>query len=300
MIKLGLCCKWHDESIKFRSTTVKKLSSLSKDERHNYLQPIIAHNIKALRDSIERCALLGIGSFRITSGFFPCSTHPEVGYDPFTPAVLEELNTIGLRALDLGVTLTTHPSQFIVMNSPKEGVVEASIRDLEHEARFMNELLSPYIIIHGGGGYGDKEAALIRLGENLKKLSVVTRSFICIENDDKVFTAEEIYNFCKLYGYKMIFDFHHHRCLPSFESFSEREIAQMAAETYSNPNKVIFHISSPKNGWEGTKPTLHHDYIHDEDFPDWLWEMGGVVEVEAKCKEKAISQLLKKRPLLSP
>lgn len=295
MIKLGLCCKWHDEQIKFRSTTVKKLLSLSPEERTEYLKPIIDNNLQALRKSVKRCAELGIGSFRVMSGLFPCSTHPEVCYDPFTEGVRQELNMIGTMALDLGVTLTTHPSQYIVMNSPNESVVEASIRDLEREAQLMNELLSPYIIIHAGGAYGDKQAALQRLGENLKRLSVVTRSFICVENDDKIFTAEDVYRFCKQYGYKMIFDLHHHRCLPSFGTFSEKEIAQMAAGTYINPKKAIFHISSPKEGWDSKKPNLHHDYIQDEDFPDWLWTMDGVLEIEAKHKEKAITKLLEKR-----
>ncbi len=301
MLRYGLCCKWHDGKIKFKSTTVKKLKSLTEAQRQEYVGNLITHNVKALKESVDRCIELGIGSFRISSEFFPCSTHPEIGYMPWicAPKAKSDLLEIGLHAYRNNVFLLVHPSQFVVMNSPREDVVEASMRDIERESMLLDALglVDRVIIIHGGGGYGDNEQALVRLGENLQKFEqrfTGLRNYLCIENDDKVFTAEEIYNFCNQHGYRMIFDFHHHRCNLSFDGVSEEEIANLAASTWQGTTPV-YHISSPKDGWNSKKPRLHADYIDPNDFPEFLLDRDCVLEVEAKAKESAIAKLLANR-----
>jgi UV DNA damage endonuclease len=55
----------------------------------------------------------------------------------------------------------------------------------------------------------------------------------------------------------------------------------------------LFHLSSPKDGWNSTNPRKHHDYIDINDFPkEWL-SLDITVEVEAKGKELAIEKLIK-------
>ena len=62
---------------------------------------------------------------------FPFASHAELGYDLSYAAA--ELKAVGDLAKKLGHRLTTHPGQFTQLASPKEAVVEASIRELECE-----------------------------------------------------------------------------------------------------------------------------------------------------------------------
>ncbi|MDR4191109.1 UV damage endonuclease UvsE, partial [Bacillus pseudomycoides] len=57
---------------------------------------------------------------------------------------------------------------------------------------------SSYINIHIGGAYGNKENALLRFHENLKKLSFHIKQQMTLENDDKTYTASETLAVCKL------------------------------------------------------------------------------------------------------
>lgn len=55
----------------------------------------------------------------------------------------------------------------------------------------------------------------------------------------------------------------------------------------------MFHISSPVEGWNGSKPERHHDFIDVEDFPECWRNLKITVEVEAKAKEAAVLKLKK-------
>jgi UV DNA damage endonuclease len=71
------------------------------------------------------------------------------------------------------------------------------------------------------------------------------------------------------------------------------ETTQAAIDTWSR--EPLFHISSPRNGWEAGSPRFHHDYIDPSDIPAvWLTlEQDITVEVEAKAKELAVNRLRK-------
>ncbi|MEZ6047380.1 MAG: hypothetical protein R3C11_17715 [Planctomycetaceae bacterium] len=80
-IRLGLCCIFRDEPIKFRTTTVKACQSLTTAKRQTKLAEICLHNAEALYAALNYCATHGIGCFRVNSQILPVKTHAEVGYD---------------------------------------------------------------------------------------------------------------------------------------------------------------------------------------------------------------------------
>jgi UV DNA damage endonuclease len=85
----------------------------------------------------------------------------------------------------------------------------------------------------------------------------------------------------------MIYDVHHHRCLP--DGCSVAGITRRAMATWNR--EPVFHLSSPKDGWDGPRPARPHDLIDPPDIPpEWL-PLQVTVEVEAKHKEVAIRQL---------
>jgi len=53
----------------------------------------------------------------------------------------------------------------------------------------------------------------------------------------------------------------------------------------------LFHISSPKHGWDCPNPRPHHEFIDPADLPPCWRGLDLIVEVEAKAKEAAIVRL---------
>jgi UV DNA damage endonuclease len=93
---------------------------------------------------------------------------------------------------------------------------------------------------------------------------------------------------CADTGVPLVYDVHHHRCLP--DGLSIEAATEQAAATWKR--EPLFHISSPIEGWRGPKPERHHDYIDPRDFPSAWKNRVLTVEVEAKAKELAVLQLL--------
>lgn len=114
------------------------------------------------------------------------------------------------------------------------------------------------------------------------------RSRLTLENDDKVYTPADLLPVCADTGVPLVYDVHHHRCLP--DGLTVAEATKRARATWKT--EPLFHLSSPLEGWNGPKPERHHDYISAGDFPkEWLgWPL--TVEVEAKAKELAVMRLL--------
>ena len=66
------------------------------------------------------------------------------------------------------------------------------------------------IILHIGGGYGDKNASMDRFIENFKRLSDSVKNRLVIENDGKIFNIEEVLYVSSKIGIPVIFDNLHH------------------------------------------------------------------------------------------
>jgi UV DNA damage endonuclease len=64
-----------------------------------------------------------------------------------------------------------------------------------------------------------------------------------------------------------------------------------AAATWDR--EPLFHISGPIEGWHGSRPERHHDFIDLKDFSKCWRDLEITVEVEAKAKEVAVLKLMK-------
>jgi UV DNA damage endonuclease len=290
VIRFGLCCIFRDQPIKFRTTTAKALSTLPRNSQLEKIGDLASQNVKALLDSIEFCAANGIGCFRINSQILPLKTHPVIGYE------LDELSNVregfaqcGERAREVGLRLSFHPDQFVVLNSPRPEVVESSLEEIEYQAEVAELVNADVVNIHGGGAYGDKRAALEELCRNLDRLSNRARQRITLENDDSIYTPEDLLPVCLTAGVPLVYDVHHHRCHPDHMAIGEA--TDTAISTWNR--EPLFHISSPLEGWAGPKPARHHDFIDVQDFPDCWRGLNITVEIEAKAKEIAVLRLMR-------
>ncbi len=291
-LRLGLCCQFAQEPIKFRTATATAMLRLPKPERLVRLADLCRSNAEALLAALEFCARHGIGAFRINSQILPVKTHPAAGYEiselPESADIVERFRACGRFARANDLRLSFHPDQFVVLNSPNPQTLAHSLAELSYQAEVAEWVGADTINIHGGGAYGDKAAALRALRQTIEDLPPPVRSRLTLENDDKVYTPSDLLPVCADTGVPLVYDVHHHRCLP--DGLSVAEATERARTTW--PGEPLFHISSPIAGWNGPKPERHHDLIEPADFPEeWLgWPV--TVEVEAKAKELAVARLM--------
>lgn len=292
MIRLGLCCIFREQPIRFRTTTVTALLKLTKKERGEKLSELCMHNALALYEAIRFCSEKGIGAFRVLSQILPSKTHPDAGYDvldlPGGADIIQQFERCGMLREERGLRLSFHPDQFVILNSPRNEVTQSSIRELDVQAEVADWIGADVLNIHGGGAYGDKKAALARLEKTVKKLPKHIRSKLTFENDDRTYTPSGLLPICRATGVPLVYDVHHHRCLP--DELNIEEATTAAAETWNR--EPLFHISSPREGWKkGVDWKPHHDFIKPADFPEAWKSVNVTVDVEAKAKEVAVLRL---------
>lgn len=305
MLRLGLCCGFvANEAIKFRTTTVRYASTLDPARRTAFLIEIARHNIGALRSAVRWCGEHGVGAFRVTSGLLPLYTHPVVGWrlgdNEDGSDLSERLRSAGAEALRLGVRLSFHPDQFVVLGSANESTVASSVSEIEYQAECAELLGAAQLTVHGGGRSGGKHEALERFRRGLARLSLRARERLALENDDRVYTVSDLLPVCRAEGIPLVYDVHHHRCNP--DGLSVAEATDAARKTWKGREPWL-HISSPAAGWSGSDARPHADFIRPADVPrEWLG-YHATLDVEAKQKELAVLRLqrwLQRQPAKTP
>ena len=294
-MRLGLCCLFARENIKFRTTTVKALLTLDREHQLAKLSALCRQNAESLLLAVKKVHELGFGAFRISSPLFPSVTHPVVGYSLDFLADCQEISQtlaqVKTFANQHALRLSFHPDQFVVLSSPNQEVVANSLRELNYQADLAEMVGADVLTIHGGGVYGDKHSALERLSLVVDQLPAKIRSRLALENDDISYTVGDLLPICNKLGLPLVYDVHHHRCNP--DDLSVEEATESAAATWQAVGREQYcHISSPREGWAGKKSRSHADYIDLKDFPDCWLNRDMTIDVEAKAKELAVSQLL--------
>lgn len=291
MTRLGLCCTFRDQPIRFVNTTVAAIAKMKRPDALGKLSRLCMENANALLASLQFCVANDIGCFRINSQILPIKTHPASGYGiaelPEADEIIRKFRECGKFVVKHKLRTCFHPDQFVVLNSPRADVVENSIRELEYQAEVAEWVAADVINIHGGGAYGDKRKALADFARNLDRLSMRARSRLTVENDDKTYTPADLLPLCHTTGIPLVYDVHHHRC--HADDLSIEEATKQAIATWNR--EPLFHISSPLEGWNGAKPERHHDVIDIDDFPKCWRRKEITVEVEAKAKEVAVAML---------
>ncbi len=292
MIRLGLCCLFRDQPIKFVTTTATSIGKMKRPDALAKLSRLCLENADALLAALQFCANHDIGCFRVNSQILPIKTHPTCGYEvddlPEQDEIVRRFKECGAFVKKHALRTCFHPDQFVVLNSPRPDVVEKSVQELEYQGEVAEWIGADVINIHGGGAYGDKQKALADFARNLDLLSPRVKSRLTVENDDKIFTPADLLPICEATGIPLVYDVHHHRCNP--DRLNVEQTTRQALATWDR--EPMFHISSPIEGWKGPKPERHHDFIDVEDFPQCWRRKTITVEVEAKAKELAVGKLL--------
>src|SRR3954471_13786384 len=147
----------------------------SHDTRRWQSKPHLSVSLERLRGILDYLRREQIGMYRLPSGLVPYATHPDL---PQFHGQLEEcaaeLAGAGARANELGVRLSSHPAQFVVLNSASESVREAAARDVELQARLLDAMgLGPesVVVLHVGSAEGGHAAGKERFLRAVERLS---------------------------------------------------------------------------------------------------------------------------------
>ncbi|KAH9993331.1 UV-endonuclease UvdE-domain-containing protein [Russula compacta] len=228
---------------------------------------------------------------RISSELFPFASHDKYGYDLDYAAA--ELKTAGDLANQYGHRMTLHPGQFTQIGSPKQNVVDASIRELHYHCSILDHMgigKDGVIIIHIGGVYGDKAATLTRFKENYRTLlSDDIKARLVVENDEMCYNVDDILPVCEELELPLVFDYHHDWIYPSSEPLTTL-IPRVNAVWHRKGIKPKQHLSSPRPGAVTVIEKRAHarrcSMLPKELEREWVDLM-----IEAKDKEQAVFQL---------
>lgn len=217
-----------------------------KDITPSKMREIIAANLDALERVTEYNHSMGIRLFRITSDLIPFGSSPE---NPVSWAeeYAEKFRQIGKKIHDYGIRVSMHPGQYTVLNSPNPDVVSRSIEDLIYHGKVLDALetdATSKIILHVGGTYGDREAAIRRFIDHHRGLPEAVRRRLIIENDDRSFTIQEVLRIANELGIPAVFDNLHNEINPSANPKTESEWVMEAGKTWKAPDgKQKLHYS---------------------------------------------------------
>jgi UV DNA damage endonuclease len=298
MLRFGLCCIFRNEPIRFRQTTAKELLALAEKDRLEKISTICLENANSLLKALQTVHRFGIGAFRVSSQFLPRYTHPEVGYTldslPDVEAIVASLEKAHQLRDERDIRLSFHPDQFVLLSSPRAEVTRKSIAELDYQAMLAEMLGADVVNIHAGGVYGDKQAAIKRLRDNFQDLPERVQSRLTLENDDVSYTVNDLLPICDDLGLPLVYDVHHHRCNPDGLSVQEATDASLQTWQKARRGEAYFHLSSPKNGWQGKDPKPHAEMIDINDFPQQWIGLDVTIDIEAKAKELAVLEMMRK------
>ncbi|HYH00499.1 MAG TPA: UV DNA damage repair endonuclease UvsE [Terriglobales bacterium] len=290
----------------------------SNDSRRWQNEPHLKFSLAYLSEIFAYLEAADIRMYRMSSDLAPYATHPDM--PQFHKQVREcsqQLRDIGTRARKLGFRLSFHPSQYVVINSPDEGLVKRSALDLESQAEMLDCMeLGPeaVVVIHVGGTYGDRRTGCERWVRSYEVLPRHARSRLVLENDDLRYSAADVLWIHEQTGVRLIFDYQHFWC-NNPEGLELRPTLERFLRTWPRGVRPKVHFSSPntamreieKKNADGKKEigyqqpiwTGHADFTNPFEFATFMRAMNGLefdVMLESKSKDLALLRLRKDLP----
>ena len=228
-----------------------------------------------------------------TARSFPSPPIPITGYtlerlDP-SGAIAGAFEWAGALARAYDVRLSLHPDQFVVLNSEREAVVRSAVQELEHPGDDRRADRRRRDRLHGGGAAGGLGQAAERLERGLELLSPRVRERLALENDDRCFTPRSLLPLCRRSGVPLVYDVHHHRCLPD-QSISRGGDRAGGGDVGGREQYTSPLVTQGRMG--GTEHSGSRRLHRPGDFPDVWLGRSMTVDVEAKAKERAVVAMM--------
>ena len=278
-------------------TLTNILKIADQETRINKIRRLARENLQNTLRILRYNAAHGIMLYRFSSRLIPLATHAIIQDWDYTGQLARELREIGTFIREHGLRVSFHPDQFIVLNSPDPAIVKSAIKDLQYHNQLLDSMglgSAAKIVLHVGGVYKNKEAALERFTANFNDLESGIRQRIILENDDKSYNPLDVWQLCRQNDIPMVLDIHHNNCC------GRVDLAAMLGDIFatwdSQPLPPKVHMSSPKGSSPG-EFRMHAEYVDPGEFLDFLYLAGELkrdfdVMIEAKAKSLAMQKLL--------
>ncbi|MGI9188881.1 MAG: UV DNA damage repair endonuclease UvsE [Longimicrobiaceae bacterium] len=279
----------------------------SNDARRWRSDPHLRVSLDYLRAILDYLEEIDVRMYRMSSDFVPYATHPDLPrFHGQIRECAEELAEVGALARGRAIRLSLHPSQYVVLNAEDPEVRAKSVADVESQAELLDALEQgpeAVVVLHLGGAYGNREAALGRFVASVGKLSEPGRRRLVVENDETLYTVEDCLRVHEQTGLRVVFDHHHRRLNPG--GLASAAALRAALATWSDGVVPKVHFSSPRLDARQVKrrgelveiaPLLsqHADYVNPWEFAGLLGDLGERpcdVMLEAKRKDLALLKL---------
>jgi UV DNA damage endonuclease len=286
----------------------------SNDTRRWQSNPHLKVSLEYVDQILDYLAARRIDMYRLSSDLAPYATHPDM--PQFHRMVAEsdaELAAVGKKARQLGIRLSFHPSQFVLLNSPDPVLTDKSIWDLSSQAEMLDRMgLGPeaVMVTHVGGVYGDLLESRARWAQRWPTLPEHVRARLVLEHDDIRFSAADVLWVHEQTGVRCVFDYQHFWCLNP-EGADMVETLKAILATWPADQRAKIHFSSPrmelrelvridKKTRKKTKTlaapvlTNHADFANPFEFARFMRDAAGLefdVMLESKSKDLAVLKL---------
>jgi len=313
VMKLGLVCisellREASPELKFKTMTRSQFNKKNREESIHILCSRIAHNLNVTIETIKHCKKVGIKHYRLSCKLFPLVTDPtlniEVEHLPNYEIIVSRLRQIGNTAQQLGVSLSIHPDQFVVLGSKSDSICEKSVKELNFHAWVLDMCGMPRdyscpINIHPSlSNFDSVESFMDKIVRYYLQCDPGVKSRLVFENEDKGFwNCANLYEYFYKYAnhkynlaFPLTFDNLHDEANPSLDSNNDKiDINTWFIKFYKTwPNEPIFHWSEAAEGT--VRNHARKLSTSPIDFGlDVTWE------IEIKDKDKGFQHLLNKK-----
>ena len=309
MIKYGLVCisntlREADPDMAFKVMTRTQFLKMEREKGILLLSDRIFHNLNVTAETLKQCAKIGIKHYRISCKLFPLVTDPtlKIFFEEFPnlDRISQKLAEVGQIAKSLGISMSCHPDQFVVLGSNSDDVCKKSIDELNFHAWVMDQMGLPQgyaapINIHPSlSKFESPEKFVEKFVRNFFACDIGVRNRLVLENEHHAFwNCSNLYKYFHSYmkhNYNFYFpltlDNLHDKCNPSKDQNGNViPYKDWFLKFYSTWNCVpTFHWSeSDDNSFKHGKKVVNNP-------PDYGLDC--TYEMEYKDKDNAFKHLL--------
>ncbi|MFO8068394.1 MAG: UV DNA damage repair endonuclease UvsE [Alkalibacterium sp.] len=257
----------------------------------DHLKLLIEHNLNVLEKMIEYNHQVGIKLFRISSDIIPFGSDFVVNDLDWPNLFAPLFKRIGEKIKRYDIRVSMHPGQYTVLNSPIIGVVERAIDDLNYHKLFLDSLgvgSESKIIVHVGGVYNDKEAAIDRFTQVYDQLDRKIKDRLIIENDDRSYTINDVLDISERTGAPVVYDNLHNALNNDGETYPDSYWINLAKKTWRKEDgrPKVHYAQQQLIGREGS----HSQFIGIDEFMTFYRDVAPCdVDIMLEVKDKNLS-----------
>jgi UV DNA damage endonuclease len=299
---LGVCCQWlsdrkkRDGSVVYENVLNQSNLQLGAYKAGKYtddrLRETYINNIQEHINFFPNLLNNNIRSFRLSSAVFPLFEF--VGNKMQQDAeLISKLQQLGKLFLDNNIRVTTHPGQFVIINSDTDKIIEKSILELSYHAWTFDTMGLPLTPYHAINIHGGKRGKIEKLIEVANSLPDNIKKRLTFENDERCYNVKQLVQVHEKTGIPVVFDSHHYTF--NVDDLALPDAFAQSIKTWGN-TKPLQHISNTELGMESgsfSEKRAHSNYIRY--VPELQLEAARNdtvdIDVEAKMKNLAIFKM---------